>query len=61
LSSGGDDFVGAGLPPEWLWVGVVVGDVPVDGGLQIDDAGEDTAFEAPFRQRREEPLDRVQP
>jgi len=44
-----DDFVGVGLPSEGLWVGIVVIDVSVDGGLQIHDAGEDTAFEAPFR------------
>ena len=46
---------------EWLWVGVVVCDVSVDGGLQIDDADEGPAFEASLGQRDEEPLNRVQP
>ena len=31
-------------PAEWFWVGVVVCDVSVDGGLQIDDAEEGPAL-----------------
>ena len=46
---------------EGLWVGVVVGDVSVDGGLQIDDADEGAAFEASLGERSEEAFDRVQP
>jgi hypothetical protein len=47
---------------EWLWVDVVVCDVSVDGGLQIDDAGEgSSAFEASLGRRGEEALNRVQP
>jgi len=41
-----DDFVRGSLPAEWLSVGVLVCDVSVDGGLQIDDADEANAFEA---------------
>jgi hypothetical protein len=39
-------------------VGVVVCDVLVDGGLQIDDADEGPAFEASLGQRGEEALTR---
>jgi hypothetical protein len=56
-----DDFVRGSLPAEWLSVGVLVCDVSVDGGLQIDDADEANAFEASFGQRGEEALNRVQP
>ena len=52
---------GGSLPAEWLSVGVLVCDVSVDGGLQIDDADEANAFEASFGQRDEEALNRVQP
>jgi hypothetical protein len=27
----GDDFIRVGLPSEWLWVGIVVCDVSIDG------------------------------
>jgi tripartite-type tricarboxylate transporter receptor subunit TctC len=40
---------------------VVLGNVAVGGGLQIDDRMEDAALEAPFRQIREEALDSVEP
>ena len=36
------------LPTEELWVGGVACELSVDGGLQIDDAEEGTAFEASF-------------
>jgi hypothetical protein len=42
-------------------VGVVIGEVSIDGDLQIDDADEGAASEASLGQRREEPLHRVQP
>ena len=58
---GCDDFVGVGFPAEGFGVGFVVGEVSVDGGLQIDDADEGVASEASLGQRGEEPLHRVQP
>jgi hypothetical protein len=58
---GGNYFVRVGFPAEWLWVGVVVCDVSVNGGLQIDNAEEGSTFEAPYGQRREESLHRIQP
>ena len=51
---GGDGFVRVGFPAERLGIGVVIGDVSVDGGLQIDDADEGAAFEASFGERGEE-------
>jgi len=45
---GGDDFVWIGGPDEGLWLLVVVGDEAIDGGLEIDDAFEDAALEAPL-------------
>jgi hypothetical protein len=51
---GGDDFVWIGGPDEGLWL-------LVDGGLEIDDAFEDAAFEAPLGEDGEETLDGVEP
>jgi hypothetical protein len=34
---GGDDFVGIGGPGEWFGSLVMLGNVAVDGGLQVDD------------------------
>ena len=45
---GGDDFVGIGGPGEGRWVGVVLGDEAVDGGLEVDEGVEDRALEPPF-------------
>ena len=54
---GGDDFVWIGGPDEGLWLLVVVGDEAIDGGLEIDDAFEDAALEAPLGEDGEETLD----
>jgi hypothetical protein len=53
---GGDDFVWIGGPDEGLWLLVVVGDEAIDGGLEIDDAFEDAALEAPHGEDGEETL-----
>src|SRR5439155_3232432 len=58
---GGDDFVWIGGPDEGLWLLVVVGDEAIDGGLEIDDAFEDAALEAPLGEDGEETLDGVEP
>lgn len=44
--SGGDDLVWVGGPDEGLGLLVVIGDEAVDGGLEVNDALEDAAFEA---------------
>jgi hypothetical protein len=46
----GDDFVWIGGLDEGLWLLVVVGDEAIDGGLEIDDAFEEAALEAPLAQ-----------
>src|ERR1700674_2676646 len=58
---GGDDFVWIGGPDEGLCLLVVVGDEAIDGGLEIDDAFEDAALEAPLGEDGEETLDGVEP
>ena len=58
---GGDDFVWIDGPDEGLWLLVVVGDEAIDGGLEIDDAFEDAALEAPLGEDGEETLDDVEP
>jgi len=58
---GGDDFVWIGGPDQGLWLLVVVGDEAIDGGLEIDDASEDAALEAPLGEDGEETLDGVEP
>jgi hypothetical protein len=42
-------------------MGVMLGDVAVDRGLQVDDRGEATALEAATAKGAEERLDGVQP
>jgi hypothetical protein len=34
---GGDDLVGIGGPDERLWVAICLGEVSVNGGLEVDD------------------------
>jgi hypothetical protein len=59
--SGGDDLVGIGGPGEGLWLLVVIEDEAIDGGLEIDDALEDAALQAPLGEDGEETLDGVEP
>ena len=54
---GGDDFVGVGRPDEGLGIAIDLFDEAVDGGLEIDDGAEDTAFEPPPGEFGEEALD----
>ena len=58
---GGDDFIGIGGPDERLGLAIVLGDVAVDGSLQVDDGMKDSALEATLRQLGEEALDGVEP
>ncbi len=44
-ADGCEDPLGVGGPGEGSWVGVVLADVAVDGGLQVDDADEHAALE----------------
>lgn len=54
--SGGDDPVGVGGPSKWPGLGrVMLLDVTVDGGLQVDEGMKPTALQASSRQLREEP------
>ena len=57
----GEDRIGGFGPGERFGVLVVLGDVAVDRGLQIDDRVEAGALEPAPGERREEGLDRVQP
>ena len=57
----GDDFVGVGGPDEGFWLPVVLGEVAIDGGLEVDEGAEDTAFEATLRQFGEEAFDGIEP
>ncbi len=58
---GSDDPIGIGGPRERFGVFVGFGDEAIDGGLEIDEGKEDTAFEAPVCQFCEEPFDGVEP
>jgi len=42
-----DDGIGVGGPHEWFGTGIGLLQEAVDGGLEIDDAFEDAAFEPP--------------
>ena len=56
-----DDGIGVGGPDEWFGIGIGLLQEAVDGGLEIDDAFEDAAFEPPPCQLGEEALDGVEP
>ena len=58
---GGEDVIGIGGPGEGLWVFIVLGDVAVDGGLEVDKGAEDPALEPAPGERREEALHGVEP
>jgi hypothetical protein len=56
-----DDSVGIDDPDEGFGIGMVLVEESVDGGLQIDDAPEDTALEPPLGQDGEEARDGIEP
>jgi hypothetical protein len=58
---GGDDVVGVRGPDERLGLPVVLGEVAVDGGLEMDDGMKDATLEAALRQFGEETFDGVEP
>jgi len=60
-AGGGDDDVRISSPDERSWVAVMLGEVAVDGRLEIHQGVEHAAFEATVGQLGEEALDRVQP
>ena len=56
-----DDGIGVGGPGEGFGVVVGFGEVSIDGGLEIDDAGEDAALQSLPGQFGEEALDGIEP
>ena len=58
---GGEDAFGISGPAERLGVFVVLGDVAVDGGLQVDERAEGPPLEPPPGERPEEAFDGVEP
>jgi hypothetical protein len=56
-----DDTVGVGGPDERLGALVVLGEIAVDGGLEVDQRVESAALQAAAGQRGEEGLDGVEP
>ena len=60
-SDGSDDFVWIGSPGEGLGFLIVLGEVAIDGGLEIDDRVEDAALETAFGEPGEEALHGIEP
>jgi signal transduction histidine kinase len=58
---GGDNLVRVLCPSERPWVGVGLGQEPVDRGLKFDDRAKYSSFEPPLGQLGEKPFDRVEP
>ena len=56
-----DDGIGVGGPEKGFGIGIGFLQEAVDGGLEIDDAFEDAAFEPPSCQLGKEALDCVEP
>ena len=53
---GGDDGIGIGFPSERFRVCIVLGEVALDRGLEVDDAEEGASSEPSFGQGGEEAL-----
>ena len=60
-ADGGDDFIWVCGPSEGFWIVVGVCDEAVDGGFEVGDGFEDTAFEPSAREFGKEALDGVEP
>src|SRR6266851_2423873 len=58
---GGDDFFGVFGPCEGLWGLVMLCQVAVDGGLEVDNAAEYAALEPTLGEHGEEALDGIEP
>jgi hypothetical protein len=43
---GGNDGIGIGGPDEWLWAGVMIGQIAIDRGLEVDEGTEHAALQA---------------
>ena len=56
-----DDVVGIGGPDEGFGFLVVLTEVAVDRGLQVDQRAKDAALQPPAGERGEEGLDRIGP
>ena len=56
-----EDDVGIGGPDEGFGLGVVLLDVAIDRGLEVDDRVEHAPFQAASGESGEEGLDRVEP
>jgi hypothetical protein len=56
-----DDGIGVSGPDEGFGIVVGFGEVPVDRGLELNDAFEDAALEPLAGQLGEEPLDSIEP
>ena len=56
-----DDGIRVSGPDKGLWVVIGFGEVAVDGGLEIDDAGEHAALEPLPGQLGKEPFDGIEP
>src|SRR5206468_11181584 len=57
----GEDGVSGFGPEEGFGAGVVLGEISIDGGLQVDDRAEHAVADALPRHLGEEVLDRVEP
>ena len=60
-SDSGDDFVWVRGPGEGFWIVVCLRDEAVDGGLEFNNAPEDTALQSPLGKFGEEALDGFEP
>ena len=57
----GQDGLGGLGANEGFGAGIVLGEISIDGGLQVDDRAEHTTADALSRHLGEEVLDRVEP
>jgi hypothetical protein len=54
-SDSSDDLVGIGGPDEGLGIVIGLGEVAADGGLEVDQRSEHTAFQPSFRHLAKKP------
>jgi hypothetical protein len=56
---GGDDLGGILCPAEWPWVGICLGEEPLDGRLEFHDRAEHAPLQSPLGELGEIPFDGI--
>jgi len=61
VTSVSNDGIGVGSPDEWFRAGVVIGEVPVDRSLEVDEGTEHATLQAAAGELGEETFNGIEP